>query len=404
MGESITLRTGFICAVAAVLFHVGAANTSPAVKPAPWPPATSPNANVQDLHREYDKIFRFGNRNAASHRWSTFLLDRAEQMTEERLILFFTGFCAVSGSPVRPSDYNRYRLTLPKLGGGLSTGYMHYCCWPCVCDTQDFIRIDTRNVTTSDGVSRSYQFVVIGNPCDRPGQLNVPFIQPFDQRQTSIADSAREVRCQPGGVLEGATLSDHGYVIINMFFDAADASTQPDGVAPGATLPIADPTPGRMSTASSAEAAMFQDEREFQPRCAERAANGYNSGMGEIFRRVCAVSPITDAALQPAGNALPGSAAASAKATATCEDGNLSACSAGDDPVSPQRLLVQKDDDTIAEVADDGKAQRPDTCQDIRDDCASMVHFCYDGKHDAKFHEVDCCATCWDQKPSLLSV
>ena len=148
---------------------------------------------------------------------------------------------------------------------------------------------------------------------------------------------------------------------------------------------------------------MFQDEREFQPRCAERAANGYNSGMGEIFRRVCAVSPITEAALQPGGSALPGSAAGSAKATATCEDGNLSACIAGDDPVSPQRLLVQKDDDTIAEVADDGKAQRPDTCQDIRDDCASMVHFCYDGKHNAKFHEVDCCATCWDQKPSLLT-
>ena len=26
--------------------------------------------------------------------------------------------------------------------------------------------------------------------------------------------------------------------------------------------------------------------------CAQRAANGYNSGMGEIFRRVAAISPV----------------------------------------------------------------------------------------------------------------
>ena len=23
-------------------------------------------------------------------------------------------------------------------------GFMHYCCWPCVCDTQDFIRVRRR--------------------------------------------------------------------------------------------------------------------------------------------------------------------------------------------------------------------------------------------------------------------
>ena len=65
-----------------------------------WPPAHTNNPSVQDLHREYNNIFRYGNRNAASHRWSTFLLDRADQMTPERLNFFFPGFCAVSGSPV----------------------------------------------------------------------------------------------------------------------------------------------------------------------------------------------------------------------------------------------------------------------------------------------------------------
>lgn len=215
--------------------------------------------------------------------------------------MFFSGFCAVSGSPVRPSDYNRYRLTLPKLGGGHSTGYMHYCCWPCVCDSQDYIRVDTKNITLANGVKRRFQFTVIGNPCDDPAQLGVPFMQPFDRRMTSIADSAREVRCQDNGTLEGATLSDHGYIIIGMFFDSEDATIHGvDGVVNGAMDDIVDPKPGRMSKVLNIDKigrSGFQDEREYKPMCEDRARNGYNSGMGEIFRKVCAVSPISEDAL-----------------------------------------------------------------------------------------------------------
>ena len=90
---------------------------------------------VTDLHREYGNIFKYGNRNAASHLWSTFILERARQMPPKRLKRLFSGFCAISGSPVTPNDYNRYRLTLSKVDGGRRTGFMHYCCWPCVCDT-----------------------------------------------------------------------------------------------------------------------------------------------------------------------------------------------------------------------------------------------------------------------------
>lgn len=42
---------------------------------------------------------------------------RSEQMTHEKLAYMFSGFCAVSGSPVRPSDYNRYKLTLERADG-----------------------------------------------------------------------------------------------------------------------------------------------------------------------------------------------------------------------------------------------------------------------------------------------
>lgn len=257
-----------------------------------WPPATSPNPTVQDLFREYGSIFKNGNRNAASHRWSTFLLDRARQMTVGRLQLFFEGFCAVSGSPVRSSDYNRYRLTLPLVATGERvTGFMHYCCWPCVCDTQDFIRVDTLNVTSSDGISRLRHFAVIGNPCDHPEELDAPFIQPFGRRATTLSETAREVRCLDGGEMEGATLSDHGFIIIGMFFDAVKASDD-------ALLAFESPQPGRVITGKvEGKDIMFQDEREWQGHCTERAANGYNSGMGEIFRKVCAISPISEKAL-----------------------------------------------------------------------------------------------------------
>jgi hypothetical protein len=124
------------------------------------------------------------------------------------------------------------------------------------------------------------------------------------------------VRCLPDGTLEGATLSDHGYIIINMFFGAPDAPGE-GAVAPGAVALMSDPTPGRMTTAggepiplsrrhpaaanrprsSSADevkvnlwvnlwisgcgcaGVQFQDEREFDKQCADRAAAGYNSGM-----------------------------------------------------------------------------------------------------------------------------
>ena len=293
----------------------------------PWPPATSQHASIQDLSREYHTIFRHGNRNAASHLWSTFLLDRAPQMTLERLYFFFSGFCSVSGSPVRPSDYNRYRLTLPLVDGTTNmTGFLHYCCWPCVCDTQDFIRVDTFNVTSSDGTARQHFFAVIGNPCDHPERLEESFEQPFQYargRPTTLSQVAPEVKCLEGGILKGATLSDHGYVIVGMFFDA-----MPSLVVSYNEMHVLEPfgakdqVPGRVlstevpslinthlvkgasddkndhnqdivsSSGGSFKTILYQDERDWEHQCIDRAFQGYNSGMGEIFRRVSSISPI----------------------------------------------------------------------------------------------------------------
>ena len=262
--------------------------TSDALTSVPmWPPATSPSATVRDLHKEYSNVFRFGNRNAASHLWSSFLFERALTMTDARLELMFSGFCAISGSPVQPSDYNRYRLTLPLVSGeGKRTGFMQYCCWPCVCDTQDFIRVDTKNVTTADG-TRQRHFAVIGNPCNQPDALKVSFTQPFYSRgSTTLEREAPEVRCEDG-VLLGATMSDHGYVILSMFFDPP---RQPAEAEDAALVAPHTATPGRLTTH---DGVAFQDESEYAPSCQQRADNGYNSGMGEIFRKVASISPVT---------------------------------------------------------------------------------------------------------------
>merc|ERR1711968_222525 len=65
----------------------------------------------RDLHREYNNIFKHGNRNAASHLWYSFVNERAPQMTHDRfevgyLILLFyipsgRGVCARALSRVR---------------------------------------------------------------------------------------------------------------------------------------------------------------------------------------------------------------------------------------------------------------------------------------------------------------
>lgn len=263
----------------------------------PWAGAAEDSA-VTALHREYGNIFKHGNRNAASHLWSTFLLERSEQMTHEKLVQMFTGFCAVSGSPIRPSDYNRYKLMLPIVGspeGKRQQGFLHYCCWPCVCDTQDFIRTDSKTIKTLSG-ERVYRMAVIGNPCEHPEKFLEPFVQPFDGRSTTIARDAAEVRCGDDGHLIGATLSDHGLPIINMFFDLPGMSPGNDeeaatAVPVASTMQEGPPQPGRLST-TTVGGVLFNDEFEFRDMCSSRAAAGYNSGMGEIFRRVAAISVI----------------------------------------------------------------------------------------------------------------
>jgi len=142
-----------------------------------------------------------------------------------------------------------------------------------------------------------YYFAVLGNPCDRPEQLEKKFVQPYGWGgETMLKETAPEVRCGHSGgedgTLLGATLSDHGFIIIAMFFDAETPTVDAgnfDG-AVGAVGTVYEQQPGRISV--SPGGVHYQDERDWEKTCTERAAAGYNSGMGEIFRKVAGISPI----------------------------------------------------------------------------------------------------------------
>jgi hypothetical protein len=217
--------------------------------------------SVQDLHGQYYNIFTTGNRNAASHLWSKFLIDNSYDMNHETFTHMFSGFCAVSGSPVSPQDRTRYKVALEKVTGGKQTGYMYHCCWPCTCDTKDFIKVDTKTVTTKGGDEKKYNFAVIGNPCDKPEELSKSYEDAFGRGVTTLSSQAPELICDKSGKLKGAHLSDNGYIIISMFFDEDSAVSS-------------------------------MEESVFEPMCTDRAKSGYASGMGTIFRKVSAVSPI----------------------------------------------------------------------------------------------------------------
>ena len=109
---------------------------------------------TDDLHGAYSQIFATGNRNAASHLWASYILHRSQTLPEDEFVNLFASFCPVSGSPVNPSVSNTYHYALPSIaGGGSANGFIHHCCAPCVCDTHDLVRSDTKTIELAGGGS-----------------------------------------------------------------------------------------------------------------------------------------------------------------------------------------------------------------------------------------------------------
>jgi hypothetical protein len=220
---------------------------------------------VDQLAKSYDIVFPHGNRNAASHRWAHFVLDCAKSLKHDTIVELFKGFCPVSGSPVDPSSEFAYPKSgkwgaLTALGStGAVQGSLIHCCAPCICDAVEFLAVDTKTITDSSGEAKQHKFVVIGNPCDGSSVKTTPAGQlDIAAGDSTLAAEAPDVVCK-GTKLEKAVLSDHGGVIIGMLH---------------ATSPKA------------------QDITQAQHMCSDRAKEGFQSGMGQIFRAVAALNPV----------------------------------------------------------------------------------------------------------------
>ena len=199
--------------------------------------------SISELHNEFSNVFKTGNRNAASHKWAKYILDRSETLTRVELEDLFRGFCPTSGSPVTPRISNTWRVTVPTASDpeSLYEGIVNFCCWPCVCDTEDLTMVDTLSISTADGKSE-HNFLVIADPCKTKD-----FKPPLE---------APEISCK-NGALTGAVRSDNGHIIIGMIFSGD-------------------------STINA------QDSHLVKDRCVARERANFDSGMGKIFREVAA--------------------------------------------------------------------------------------------------------------------
>ena len=271
------------------------------------PPLWSPSS-VQDLHREYSNIFRHGNRNAACDLWSSFLFERAEHLSPETFETMCSGYCAVS----RLADAAERLHSIPSYAAAGSRRRPRpagLCTTAAgrACAIRRTLFASTRATSPSPAAScASTTGPSSATRARTSRRCTGPLCSLYGRGETTLAREAPEVRCDAEGRLIGATLSDHGYPIISMFFDAevvdertsaadADASTAvtPSSAAAGP------PRPGRISHHATSGVA-FQDEYEYSQMCAERAANGYNSGMGEIFRKVAGIAPVILRSARPA--------------------------------------------------------------------------------------------------------
>jgi len=214
---------------------------------------------VSRLHGKYYDIFKppRANRNAASHLWARYVLERSKRLTKDELLHVFGGFCPVSGSPVNPSTSNLYTGLKVKRASSEEYDFVnvHVCCWPCTCDIQDFVRTDPLKVKVKSDVGEkivqhTFQALVIGDPCSKPDK---------------IPRSAPAVVCKDGK-LQDAVLSKNGHVVIGL--------TQPE------------------SRYLKYSKASYMKASYLSGRCESRKKAGYQSGMGKIFLEVASISPI----------------------------------------------------------------------------------------------------------------
>jgi hypothetical protein len=223
------------------------------------------NPDEFDLSQKYDEIFGHGgNRNCASHLWAQWILDRAATCySHSDIETLFGQFCPVAGSPIHSGLGTLWRFNLPKAGGGTASGMARHCCLPCACDMAETMHVDVKTISDKHGVQKTYEFLVVGNPC-----ANNPPVCTTETQIGCIPEDAPHLVCE-NHQLKGAVLSDGGYVIMGMLLKHGDADYDFDTF-------IFDTT--KLSLAEG---------------CKQRAEKlNYQSGVGSCFHRMGLLNPL----------------------------------------------------------------------------------------------------------------
>ena len=109
-------------------------------------------------------------------------------------------FLCLSSPIGSPSARTLWNMTLPWAGTSeLVNGGIHFCCWPCVCDTTDFIRVDTKTVEVKDGTF-TFNFLVLGNPCQKDSSLIPVYHWHFYQLKNILWGSSTRREMQWRGI------------------------------------------------------------------------------------------------------------------------------------------------------------------------------------------------------------
>lgn len=148
----------------------------------------------------------------------------------------------------------------------------------------DLVRVDTMTVQTLDG-PKQYNMLVMGDPCEDPEGVGKEFTDPFDGQKRQLVQAAPELECVKSGdrkVLRGAMYTDHGYPAIGFLFTD---QKELDKWKPANEL---------YNDWDSEKGPITSDDVAWGwgGMCAQRARQGYSSGMGLIFRVAAQISPI----------------------------------------------------------------------------------------------------------------
>lgn len=199
------------------------------------------------LFEQYDCLFSPSrNRNSASHIWANHLLHHSQSMSSAQFVEQAQGFCAVSASPI--SSTNEFVQDIATTAGGTKTVSFNHCCWPCACDIKDAsnqgkLHIHPAKVKVTDG-SVDVNYVVIDDPC---------------RTEAVIPKEAPAVSCRHGRLKKAMHIeTEKGpKVVIGFAFEKKNGEKPSD---------------------------------ELHKECEERARNGYQSGMGTIFRNMLSLT------------------------------------------------------------------------------------------------------------------